>query len=74
MHVNQNKYILKKINNFVFIIHQVYKHGVSRRRFTKTNVTHFKNSALRKITNMAEKSIPSKVYFKDFVHRYRTAF
>ena len=69
MHVNQNKYILKKINNFVFIIHQVCKHGVSRRRFTETNVTHFKNSALRTITNMAEKvylqRYTSKILFID---------
>ena len=43
----------------------------------------FKSGVLRMISNIAEeytfygklkKRIPSQVYFKDFVHRYRTVF
>ena len=41
-------------------------HGVSGRWFTETDVKHFKSGALR--------TIPSQVYFKDFVHRYRKTF
>ena len=51
--------------------------------FTKTHGKHFKNGALRTITNMAErdytlycklkkKRIPSQMHIKDFVHRYKT--
>ena len=39
IHVNQNKYV-KEINYFVFIIHQVNKHGVSRRWFTEADIKH----------------------------------
>ena len=59
----------------------VNKHGVSRRQFTEADVKHFKSGALRTITNITtssygklKKRIPSQVYFKDFVHRYRAAF
>ena len=49
----------------------------------ETRVKHFKSDALRTIINIAvkehtfygklKKRIPSQMYFKDFVHRYRTA-
>ena len=51
IHVNYNKYV-KKRNYFVFIIHQVNKHGVSRRWFTEADVKHFKSVALRTTTNI----------------------
>ena len=55
------------------------KHGVSRRWFTETDVKHFTSGALRNHKyNQAygnlEKRIPSQVYFKDVVHRYRKVF
>ena len=43
------KYI-KKINYFVFIIHQVNNHRVSRKCFTETDVKHFKSGALQTVT------------------------
>ena len=43
------KIYVKKINYFVFIIHQVNNHGVSRRGLTETDVKHFKSGALRTI-------------------------
>ena len=43
------KYI-KKINYFVFIIHQVNNHRVSRKWFTETDVKHFKSGALQTVT------------------------
>ena len=61
-----NKYV-KKRNYFVFIIHQLNKHDVK----------HFKSGALRTITNVTrsmKKVIPSQLYLKDFVHKYKTAF
>ena len=57
------------------------KHGVSRGWITEADVKHFKSGALRTITNITKsminwkkKRFPSLAYFKDFVHRYRTAF
>ena len=53
---------------------------LSRSRFTEADVKNFKSGALRTITNItrstvnSKKRIPSQVYFKDFLHRYRTAF
>ena len=41
----------KKRNYFVFIIHQVNKHGVSTNWFTEADGKHFRSSALRTITN-----------------------
>ena len=37
--VSFNKYVKKR--NFVFILHQVNKHVVSRRWITESNVKHF---------------------------------
>ena len=48
--------------------------------FTEAGVKHFKSGALQTITNITKsmvnqkKKISSQVYFKDFVHRCRTAF
>ena len=39
---------------FVFIMHQVYKHGVSGRCITETGVKHIRSGALRTITNIAK--------------------
>ena len=61
------------------------KHGVSRESFTENNVKHFKNGAIRAITNITygkynqehgklRKRITLQVHFKDVVHRYRKAF
>ena len=60
-------------------MHQVNNYGVSSKWFTETDVKHFKSGALRTIStrsmvNWKKKRIPSQVYFKDFVHRYRKAF
>ena len=46
------KKYLKKINYFVFIMHQVNNHGISRKWFTETDVKHFKSGALRTITDI----------------------
>ena len=43
---------VKKINYYVFIIHQVNKHGVSRRWYTDADVKDFKRGALRTTTNI----------------------
>ena len=43
---------VKKINYFVFIVHQVNKHGVSRRWFTEADVKDFKSGALRTTTDI----------------------
>ena len=43
---------VKKINYFVFIIHQVNNHRVSRGWLTETDVKHLKSSALGTITNI----------------------
>ena len=43
---------VKKINYFVFIIHQVNNHRVSRRWLTETDVKHLKSSAIATITNI----------------------
>ena len=54
------KYILKQYmlytihKFFVFIMHQVYKHGVSGRCITETGVKHIRSGALRTITNIAK--------------------
>ena len=79
MWIKINVYVKK--NYFVFIIHEVNKHGVSRRWFTEADVKNFKTGALRIITNLTrslvnwkKKKISSQVYFKSFVHRYRAAF
>ena len=56
---------------------QVNNHGVFRRWFVETDVKYFKSGALKAITNITRSMvewIPSQVYFKDFVHRYRKAF
>ena len=55
------------------------KHGVSKRWFTEANVKHFKSGALRNPKYNQEygkltKRIPSRVYFKDVVHRYQKNF
>ena len=49
--------------------------------FAKADVKHFKGVALRTFTNIQEydelkkkKNSVTGMYFKDFVHRYRTAF
>ena len=50
--------------------------------FTKADVKHFKGVALRTFTNITKsmmnwkkkKNSVTGMYFKDFVHRYRTAF
>ena len=52
-YISNFKYV-KKRNYFVFIIHQVNKHGVSRNCITEADVKHFKSGALRTITNVAE--------------------
>ena len=39
------KKICKEINYFVFILHQVNNHGVSRRGFTETDVRHLKKNS-----------------------------
>ena len=53
----------------VFIIHRVNKHAVSRRWFTETDVKHFKSSALRIITNIAEKYTFHSKLKKEFLNR-----
>ena len=74
---------VKKINYFVFIIHQVNKNGVSGRWFTETDVKHFNSGAQRTITNIArgipsmgneKKWIPSQGYFKGFVYTLQNSF
>ena len=45
IYVNKNKCV-KKINYFVFNIHQVNNHEVFRRWFIETDVKHFKRDAL----------------------------
>ena len=60
------------------------KHGVSRRWFIEADVKHLKSGALRTITSInhkynqeyskLKKENSLKVYFKDFVHGYRTVF
>ena len=67
----KNKYV-KKRNYFVFIIHRVNKHGVSRRWFTEAYVKN--NHKYNQEYGKLKKRIHLQVYFKDFVHRYRTAF
>ena len=42
---------VKKRNYFVFIIHQVNKHGIPR-WFAEADVKDFKSGALRTITNI----------------------
>ena len=51
---------VKKINYFVFIIHQVNKHGVSRRWFTEADVKDFKSGALRTIPNITRGMVDCK--------------
>ena len=51
IYVNENKYV-KRRNYFVFIIHQLNKHGVSRRWFTEAYLKDFESGALRPITNI----------------------
>ena len=63
--VNENKHV-KKRNYFVLIIHQVSKHGVSRRWFTEADVKHFKSGTLRTITNITRIMVDWK---KEFLHR-----
>ena len=46
-----NAYVKKK-NCFVFIIHQVNKHGITRGWFTEAGVTDFKSGALRTTPNV----------------------
>ena len=66
----------KKMNYFVFIIHQMNKLGVSRSWFTGTDIKHFNKNRAGNIPSILiwKTWIPSQVQFKDFVHRYRTAF
>ena len=46
---------VKKINYFVSIIHQVNKHGISRRWFTEADVKDFKSGVLRPTTKLIAK-------------------
>ena len=48
---------VKKRNYFVFILHQVNNHGVSRRWFTETDGKHFKRGALGTITNITRSMV-----------------
>ena len=75
MCINQKKSV-KKINYFVFIIQQLNNHGVSRRLFTETDVKQSgaNNHKYNKEYSKMRKRIPSHLYFKNFVHRYRKAF
>ena len=60
-------------------MHQLNKHGVSRRWLTVTDFKHIKSGTLRAVTNIIKKEYAcygklkkknfSQVYFKDFVHR-----
>ena len=52
----KKKYVTKR-NYFVFVTHQVNKHGVSRRWFTEANVEHFKSGALKTITNITRSMV-----------------
>ena len=52
MYIKIKKRKAKKRNYFVFIIHQVNKHGVSRKWFTEADIKHFQSGALRTITQM----------------------
>ena len=45
----------KKRNYFVFNMHQLNKHVVSRGWFTETDFKHFESVALRTITNITKK-------------------
>ena len=63
--ININKYVMKR-NHFVFIIHQVNTHGVSRRWFTETHVQSFKSRALRTITNTTRSMVNWQK--KEFLH------
>ena len=51
---------------FVFTIHHVNKHGVSRRWFTEADVKHFKIGTLRTITNITRCMVNWK---KEFLHK-----
>ena len=51
MYIKTNTYV-KKTNYFVFTMHQVNKHGVSRRWFTEADIKGFKSGTLRTITNI----------------------
>ena len=48
---------VKKINYFVFIMHQENKHGISRRWSTETDFKDFKSGALRAIINKTRSSV-----------------
>ena len=51
MEIKINIYVNKR-NYFVFILHQVNKHGVSRRCSTEADVKDFKNGVFRTATNI----------------------
>ena len=51
---------IKKINYFVFVVHQVNKHVVSRRWFTKADVRYFKSGALKTIPNITRSMVSWK--------------
>ena len=80
MHIRKLKKICKEHIILSSFIQQVNNHIVSRKWFIKTVVKHFKSGALQTITNITrrivnwKKRIPSQVYFKEFVQRYRKAF
>ena len=59
---------VKKISYFVFIIHQVNNHRVSRRWLTETDVKHLNSSALGTITN-TNRSIVNWKKKNEFLHR-----
>ena len=66
MYICKLKEYVKKINYFVFIIHLVNNHRVSRRFFTETNVKQFKSGILWTITNIT-RSIAN--WKKEILHR-----
>ena len=52
---------IKKRNYFLFIMHQVNKHGVSWRWFTKADVKDFKSGALIATTNITRTGFKLRV-------------
>ena len=59
------KYVNKR-NCFVFIIHRLNKHGVSRRWLTIIYFKHFQNVSLKTITNITRNNFLSS----EFLQRY----
>ena len=46
---------MERTNYFALIMHQLNKHGVSRRWLTVNDFKHIKSGALRTITNIIKK-------------------